>query len=284
MKKVLLAVALTAVLTGCTSVEPGYVGILVNRVGGEKGVDQQEVGPGRYFLTINQDIYTFPTFSQTQVWTKNINEGSDKDDSMSFQTSEGLAVNADIGITYAINPNKVSNVFQKYRKGIDEITHNYLRSIVRDALVTEASKRPIESVYGSGKGDLMDAVKARVVRETAEIGIIVENIYWIGDLRLPESVVAAINAKIGATQQAAQSENQVAKARADAQQAIETARGVAESTMLQAKAEAAAINLKGEALRNNPKLVDWSAVEKWDGKLPEYMLGDSTPFINLNKQ
>lgn len=283
MKKI--AIAVTALLAaGCTNVDPGYVGVLVNKLGGNKGVEQQEVGPGRYWLTINEELYQFPTFSQTQVWTKNKDEGSQNDDSMSFQTSEGLAVNADLGITYAIDPHKVSAVFQKYRKGIDEITHTYLRSMVRDALVTEASKRPIESVYGSGKGDLMEAVKARVISETRDIGIIVENIYWIGDLRLPESVVAAINAKIGATQQAAQSENQVAQARAEAQKAIEAARGEAESTMLRAKAEAAAINLKGDALRNNPKLVDLATVEKWDGHLPQYMLGDSTPLLNLSKQ
>lgn len=99
MKKI--AIAVTALLAaGCTNVDPGYVGVLVNKLGGNKGVEQQEVGPGRYWLTINEELYQFPTFSQTQVWTKNKDEGSQNDDSMSFQTSEGLAVNADLGITH----------------------------------------------------------------------------------------------------------------------------------------------------------------------------------------
>jgi hypothetical protein len=29
--------------------------------------------------------------------------------------------------------------------------------------------------------------------------------------------------------------------------------------------------------------VNYEAVQKWDGKLPEYMLGNSVPFIDLTK-
>ncbi|EFH9225254.1 SPFH/Band 7/PHB domain protein, partial [Escherichia coli] len=50
MKKGLLAVALAAIctmgLTGCDRVEPGYVGIKVNKLGEDKGIGEV-VGVGR---------------------------------------------------------------------------------------------------------------------------------------------------------------------------------------------------------------------------------------------
>lgn len=284
MKKLILCVVMILCVVGCSYVEPGYVGIKVNKLGGDKGVNSQELPVGRYWIGWNEELYTFPTFSQTQVWTKDNTEGSPNDDSFTFQTKEGLSVNADLGITYSLESQKVPLIFQKYRKGIDEITHTYLRNMVRDAIVKQASSREIESVYGTGKAELMDAVQKQVIEETLPIGIVIEKIYLIGELRLPQVVTNAINAKIGATQMAAQRENEVAQSKAEADKKIAEARGEAESKLLVAEAEAKSIKIKGDALAQNPKLVELSAVEKWNGVLPQYMLGGgSTPFININK-
>ena len=48
-------------------------------------------------------------------------------------------------------------------------------------------------------------------------------------------------------------------------------------------AVAEAMEIKSEALPKNKGLTEYEAVQKWDGKLPQYMLGGATPFINLNK-
>ena len=273
------------VLQGCmSSVPAGNVGVLINKVGGDKGVDSQEKGPGRYWLSWNEEMFLFPTFTQTQVWTKDKSEGSPNDDSMTFQTREGLDVNTDICITYHIDPTKVTAVFQKYRKGVDEITHNYLRSMVRDALSRTASTQPIESVYGEGKASLIKATQDLVTQETAGIGIVIENIYLVGSLRLPDVVTHSINAKIAATQMAQQRENEVKQSEAEAAKAVAVARGEADSRLIVAEAEAKAISLKGDAINKNLKLIDLAAVEKWNGTLPQYMLsGSGTPFINLQK-
>ena len=41
------------------------------------------------------------------------------------------------------------------------------------------------------------------------------------------------------------------------------------------------MRIKANALESNPKLVNYEAVQKWDGKMPQYMLGNSVPFIDL---
>ncbi|MDY8015799.1 prohibitin family protein, partial [Escherichia coli] len=46
-------------------------------------------------------------------------------------------------------------------------------------------------------------------------------------------------------------------------------------------AEAEAIRLRGEALRENPGLVALTTAERWDGKLPDTMIpGSTVPFIS----
>lgn len=276
-----VAVALCALLlAACDKVPAGHVGVKFQLYGDGKG-SLQEMPPGRYWVGWGYEMYTFPTFTQTYTFTRSANEGRPVDESLSFQTAQGLTVNADVGITYHIDPSKVTLIFQKYRKGIDEITDIYLRNMVRDALVKEAAGLDIESVYGKGKARLIESVQQDVAAETAAVGIVVEKVYWIGELRLPDNVVQSINAKIQATQMAEQRQNEVAQAQAEAQKLEAEAQGKAQAALMIAEAEAKAIALKGDALRQNPNVVQMSAIEKWDGRLPTYNGGGALPFVNL---
>lgn len=272
MKKLLLALMAVSIVA-CSKVPAGHVGVKAYLLGGEKGVDSVELGPGRYWIGLNEELYLFPTFTQTDKWVG--------PQAISFQSSEGMGVSANVGISYAVDPNKVSVVFQKYRKGIEEISDMYLRQMVMDAFVTVGGTKPIESVYGEGKAELISQVEARVREQVAPIGINVERVYWVGQPKLPDSVVNSINAKINATQKAQQRENEIQQAKAEAQKAIETANGEAQSTLIKAKAEADAIRLRADALKQNQELVQLTLAERWDGKLPAQMLGNAIPFLNL---
>lgn len=272
-------------LTSCTKVPAGNVGVIVHLLGGSKGVDSEEVGVGRYWLGWNDQLFIFPTFTQNDTW-------KDKE-AITFQTREGLNVSADIGISYRIDPAKVSTVFQKYRKGIEEISDIYLHNMVRDALNKAASTQDVESVYGSGKVELLASAESTVKKDVEPIGIIVEHIYWVSPLHLPESVVENINAKINATQKAMTRENEIQATKADAQKAIEAAKGEAESklavaraeaesTRIKGQAEADAIEAKSKALNTNPQLVQYEIAKNWNGALPTTTMGAaSIPMLNL---
>jgi hypothetical protein len=68
MKKSML-IGMLLLLGACSKVPPGNVGILVNLYGDSKGVQMREVGTGRYWLTPNENLYLFPTFTQTYTWS-----------------------------------------------------------------------------------------------------------------------------------------------------------------------------------------------------------------------
>lgn len=263
---------------GCKKVEAGNVGIKVFLLGGKKGVDHAVVNPGRYWIGWNTDLFIFPTYTVTYNFTKGSNEGNDTDESINFQTKEGLSVNSDIGISYHIQPDKVADVFQKYRKGIDEITHVFMRNMIRDSIMEVASKCPVESVYGEGKADLMKQTLNLVQKQVGDIGIVVEKIYFVSDLRLPDSVTKSLNSKIEANQIAIQKENELRQTEADAKKDVAKAEGEAQAILVKAKAEAESLAMKAKSI--TMMNVALNAIEKWDGRLPQFIVsGNGVPMM-----
>lgn len=254
-----------------TTVPAGYVGVRVNMYA-DKGVDNEVVGTGRYFIGINEKLYKFPTFNQLTNY----------EESFSFQTSDAMDVLARVGVEYNIAPEKAALIFQTYRKGIEEITNINLRQYISDALIKHAASMDINELTQGGKTALLDSVLKELRSKLDPVGIRVVKLSWVTDLRYPEQVKESINAKIEATQRALLRENEVAQSRAEAQKRIEEARGIAESTRLRAQAEADAIAIKAKALRDNPDVMQLNAIEKWDGKLPTMMTGNAPlPFIAI---
>jgi regulator of protease activity HflC (stomatin/prohibitin superfamily) len=130
---------------------------------------------------------------------------------------------------------------------------------------------------------MMKAVE-RLVREQVEpIGIKIERVYWVGDLVLPQQVTNALNAKIQATQMAEQRRNEIEQAKAEAQKERERAQGEADAKLIVAKADADAIKLKAEALRANSEVATLNAIDKWDGKLPQFVGDAPLPFLNVTR-
>ena len=278
IKRLTVATALCGTLAACSTVPAGHVGVKVYLLGGSKGVDTEELGVGRYWIGWNEQLYLFPVFMQNYTWTKNVHEGRAQDESFTFQTVEGMSANADIGISYQIEPDKVTKIFQTYRRGVDEITDTFLRNMVRDSLVSEASTKPIEYIYGAGKAELMKKIQEDVQAQVKDIGIKIDKIYWIGEIRLPQNVIESINAKNAATQMAQQRQNEVAQAQAEASKRVAQAKGDADSILLTAKAQAEANEVIAKSITS--ELVKYRALDKWDGKLPTTMLpGSSVPFI-----
>lgn len=82
----------------------------------------------------------------------------------------------------------------------------------------------------------------------------------------------AVEAKVVAVQEAERSKNRTVQIKEESQQKIISAQGEAES-----------MKIRSQALSQNKSLVEYEAVQKWNGVLPVYMMGNSVPFINLSK-
>ena len=283
MRKFLIAALFAVVgLSGvaCSKVPAGNVGVKVYLLGGSKGVDQEVLGVGRYWIGMNEELYLFPTFQQNYTWTRENVDGESGDESITFQTKEGMSVNADLGVSYSLESEKISIIFQKYRKGVNELTDVVLRNAVRSAFNEIGPNYTVEETYSGKKTELLDAVKKKVSDEFGPIGIKIDDIYLIGSMRLPENVLTALNSKIEATQRAQQRENELREAEAQAKKNVAEAEGQAKALLAKATAEAEANRLKQKTLTR--ELIEYEAIQRWNGELPTVTGGGTMPFINVS--
>ncbi|HLZ78909.1 MAG TPA: SPFH domain-containing protein [Sphingomonas sp.] len=265
----LLAIGASA----CSRVEPGHVGIKVDNFGSRAGVQDQALGVGWYFTLVGTSIYQYPVYTTTYTWTQNRSEQSTADEAFTFQDRNGLSLSADVAVAYRADPVKAPILFQKYRTDMGGIVAGPLRNAVRNAIVEAASQMSVEDIYGPKKAELMNAA-FKTVRDYFEpFGLHVEQLYWASNIRLPDPVLAQINAKI-ANEQAALA----------AQANVATVKAQADAEIAQAEGKAKASQVEGDALRANPEILRQRAIEKWDGHLPTYMGANApVPFLQGGK-
>jgi regulator of protease activity HflC (stomatin/prohibitin superfamily) len=266
-------VLLAVPVTSCSRVEPGHVGIRVNNFGSAAGVSDRSLGVGWYFTPIGSHIYEYPVYTSTYAWTAGRTEGSEADESFSFQDRNGLNLSADVSVAYRVDPVRAPVLFQKYRTDMGGIVAGPLRDAIRSALVDQASEMGVEEIYGPRKAELIARTLAAVQRYFEPFGLHVEQLYWASNIRLPDQVLAQINTKIANEQAALAAQANVATVKANADAAIAEAEGKARATQVE-----------GDALRANPEILKQRAIEKWNGQLPTYYAagaGGELPMLSM---
>jgi regulator of protease activity HflC (stomatin/prohibitin superfamily) len=244
-----------------TIIKPGTVGVLVNLFGNERGVEEKELTIGAHFIAPWKELYVFPIYEQNHSWVEQ--EG------FNFQTAEGLSVHADIGITFNLEPSRIHELFCKYRRGMDEITHIFIRNYIRDAINKVASRMKIEDLIGPMKEEFFDLVEKDVQKYLEPLGFHISKIFIIGRFNVPENVMGALNKKIEATQLAQQRENELREAEAQAKKEIAISEGKAQSMIIESEAKAKANRLLAQQL--SKEVLYYHAIQKWDGVLPAAM-------------
>lgn len=276
---ILLIILMLGFASACTKVSPGYVGVKVYNYGHQKGVQDFPVRTGRvWFNPFTQDVYKFPTFLQTISWTKDRTEGSPNDDSITFNSVEGAVINADIAISYAIMAEKVPSLFVEFRQDAHTLTWGYVRSQVRDAFGRHGSRMRVVDIFGARKQELLTAVKSDLNEKLETRGFKFDMVSFIGGLRVDPKVESAINAVIEAMQRAVEAENKIKQSEAEAKQRIAAADGEAKAILAVAKAQAEANKLVAQSV--SAQLINWEAIKKWNGILPQFTSG-GIPLIQL---
>jgi regulator of protease activity HflC (stomatin/prohibitin superfamily) len=280
-------VVLGVLYVGCsaaTRVDAGHVGIRVKLAGSDRGVQDMPVVTGWVLYNpLTEQIVLFPTSVQNVVWTQSPHEGAPVDESITFSSNEGVNVNADIGLSFHIDPSLAPRLYARFRlNDLSKLADGYMRQAVREAFNDVASRLPVQDIYGAGKSKMLASVTQECRDVFGKDGIVIDQLTINGALRLPQNVADAINRAMEATQNAFQSRNRVAQVEAEATQAITQAHGAAEAARQKAQGEADALLIKARAeaqaneiirLSMTPSVLQYRALEHWDGKLPEYNAG-----------
>lgn len=261
MKKTLIAAAVLALavlvgVTGCgvEIVDTGHRGVKTRF--GE--VVSESLPEGLYFYNpltsniIELDTRVLRWDEQTQAYTKDVQQAEIK-----------FAVN------YRLHQNKAHIAFKDV--GV-EWANKLMPQIVYGAIKNEIGQWNAVDIIAN-RAEVQNKISNTIVSALLTKNIDVER-FEITNIDYDAAFERAVEQKVIAQQEAIREQNRTKQIEEQARQKV-----------LQAEAEAKSIQIRAQALERNAKLVEWEAVQKWDGKLPQYMLGGgAVPFIQLDKK
>lgn len=252
----------------CTVVDSAEIGVKFHKwststenYGGVEGTCKGWV----FCNPFTTEVFTYPTFIQRKNYEAfNVNAK----DASTFQMDPTIA--------YRINPEKVCDIFVKYRKGVEDLENGYIRTCIYEAYRTCANRYTSDSLMSS-RANFESDVRARLEKSLQAEGFIVEE--FTSQITPPQSLAQMINEKNAAVQSALKAKNKVAEAQANATIKIAEAKGAAEA--MQIKADAEAYYNRTIAASLSPMIVQEDWIEKWDGKLPTVSSGNGGMILDL---
>jgi len=269
-------VALVVVPSSLTYINPGHVGIVIHRVGG--GVDDKPLGPGLHFrnpaLTA---IEEYPTYMQTLLLSRVSQEGSRFNEEINVNSMEGQPLSMDVSMSFELEADKVPHLYQTFRTDINTIQHGYVKQSIRQGLQEIVGSEEFASIIGPKKAETVTLTQNLLAQRLSQYGILVKQ-FTINELRAPDAVIQAINAKNVMQQQALTAQNELQKKRFEALGDSIKAFGRGNAIMAEAEAQAKANSLLSQSLTAN--LVQYEMMKRWDGKLPQVSSG-AMPLIQL---
>lgn len=176
-------------------------------------------------------------------------------------------VTTTIALNYHVIPETVNTLWQ-------EIGEYYIYKIVDPAIqesVKSATAQFTAQELIEKRPELKQVIKDKLSERLNEKFIHVDD-FSIVNFEFTDSYELAVEEKQVAQQQSLKAENDLIRIKVEAEQQI-----------AKAQADAESIRIQAQALLNNNGLIQLKAVEKWDGQLPYYMMGDTVPFINIGQ-
>lgn len=248
--------ALFLLITGCEGMQTVHTG---NR--GVKvtfgHVDPSPMTEGLYLINpftthmAQMNIQTIKWDSDTEAYTKDVQKST-----------------IHFAINYSLDPSYATEMYRTVGQDWS--------NVLIPQVVNEEIKRQIGQVEAVGLIGQRDQI-ARDIEKlvTSNLGqkhILVSG-FRLTNIDYTKEFENAVEAKVVAQQRAIQEQNHTVQIQQQANQ-----------TVITAKANAESMTIRANALSSNPKLVEWEAVQKWNGELPTYMLGGGAmPFINVSK-
>lgn len=255
-------------------------------LGDDRGVSELTTSTGWVmYIPGMTRIFEYPVFQQVDAWTKSVKDGrKGLDDEICFNDKEGLPFCVDTSFAYILKLEQVPYFYVKFRSDdLQMWSHGYLRNVARDAYNLVGSRYKGEEIYGDKKGEFIEAVKIEINKHISEYATL-EQFGIIGEIRMPENVRQAINAKIGAMQVALKTQTEIMTAKAEAEKQIAAADGRGQSFVKEAQGQAKANALIAASV--TPQLLQWKQLEikqlemsRWNGQRPAVEAGVGTGML-----
>jgi regulator of protease activity HflC (stomatin/prohibitin superfamily) len=286
-RRLIIALAIVGLViigfaNSCTRINPGEAGFKISNSGDYRGVDSipLEIGWVFYMPGFSQ-VIKFPTSMQHVVWTSSSTEGSVNNDELSIGCKGGAGFFLDVGMNYAVVPQRVAHIYLKFKTNdLAMLSNTYVRNTTRKVLNDLAGTYTVDSLL-TNRPQYEKTAEKILGDILIKDGIVINQLSILTTPRPSDATLAAaINAKITAKQNAETSQMQLQTSVAEANKKIAEARGDSASIVIRAHGQAAANEKIQQSL--TPLLIQKMWIEKWSGDLPTYMMGGSSPTMMMN--
>lgn len=248
-----MALAIVTTLVSCsgvTQVDTGYRGVKTSF----GKVTEGPLTEGIYFYNpFVYDVVQLDTRVQIMNGT-----------TMSY-TKDVQQTNLTYVLNYSLRPDAVVNTYQTV--GQDWATKVVTPVVEANIKEVLGQFEAVDLITNREKAKL--AVVQQIKGELDARGVTTIN-FELSNIDFADEFEQAVEAKVTAIQRAAEAKNKTVQVQEEADQKI-----------ISAKAEAESMQIRSQALAQNRGLVEYEAVQKWNGVLPVYMMGDAVPFINM---
>jgi regulator of protease activity HflC (stomatin/prohibitin superfamily) len=221
-------------------------------------VNMQTLNEGLHFVNPISNISEV-SVRVTKTELQNANAG----------TKDLQIVHTNIVVNYRLDGAKVAHVYKEF--GL-ELEDKILLPAVNESFKAVTAHYNSEELV-TKRDEVSHAIHEQLQSKVAKYGLIVSEISLV-NFGFSKEYQQAIEQKVIATQQKLKAEQDLARIQVEAEQNIAKAKGDAE-----------AIRIQAQAIQNQggKDYVQLKAIEKWNGALPTYMMGNATPMINLSK-
>lgn len=272
--------ALFLVFGSFSVISPGNAGVIFNSLTGSMRTEGQGLIFKVPFVT---SVQSYPVALRTYTMVQRTGEGSvnqgPDDDSVDLPTKQGQHIKQDLSITYNTNESRAADVFKSFRGAdIEDIEGTFVRRTMITIAQNVSGRMDLTEIISSQRDVFQSQVQAALSLELSKMGFTLDKVN-LGASHLPKVIEEQMQQKMAAQQQAQQAEYKLQEQETLAKAAVATARGVADSALIAAEAEAKANKLKLQTL--TPQLIQYEAVQKWNGVLPTMTGNSAVPFINL---
>jgi prohibitin 2 len=231
----LFAVVIMAA-AGTYVVQPGYRGV--------------EVTMGQVSPAFKPEGFGFKAPMITTIHPISVRQQTAEDKAECY-SSDLQQVQVDLRVLFRIPESSVVKLFQQY---YGDPFESLVAPRVQEALKEVAALQSAEQIVKN-----REQIKAHALELTRQkVGplIVVEDIV-IQNISLTKELESAIEAKMVQEQEAQKAQYFQQRAQIDA-----------DTSVIKAKGEAESIRIRGQALKDDPAIVDLRIVDKWDGVAP----------------
>lgn len=243
----------------CTRVDSSEIGIKFNKLSltDQGTLDATPVSGYVFYCPITTSVYTYPTFVQRANY-----------EPFAVNTKDAAVFTMDPTMAYSLDRSKADKVFFKYRRSLQDIQEGYMRTVIYDAYRITANNYTADELMGN-RAKFEQEVRVMLDSALTKEGFIVTE--FTSQITPPASLRKMIDEKNAAVQAALKAENKVKEAEANAKIAIAKAEGDAKAMKIKADAEAYYNRTISASLSS--MIIQEDFIEKWNGKLPTYMMG-----------